>query len=475
MPSLSSADYRRLDAVAMAELVRRRQVTPAALLDAALHEIDRLNPAINAVVVSMADQARAALARLDPDAPLAGVPFLLKDFLALYKGVPTSAGAAFFARDPAPIDSELVRRYRLAGLNVVGKANSSEFAIAASSEPLLFGASRNPWDISRSTGGSSGGSAAAVAARLVPAAHATDGGGSIRIPASACGLFGLKPSRGRLSMAPAGEGLGGCAAEHVVTRSVRDSALLLDVSRGALPGDPYTAPPPPRPYLDEADGDPEPLTIAFSDATPDGSAVAPDCRRAMEDAAELLESLGHRLVPATLKADWAALDHAFFVVMAVQTRRVMQMRAAGRPFGARDFEPVTWAMAEAGLGFSGIDYLTAIQTFHRIGRETAPFFDAHDLLLTPTLADLPPALGALSTQTDDLKGYLRRTFEFAPYTRLFNVTGQPAMSVPLYWTASNLPVGVQLAAAYGGESLLFRLAFQLERARPWAGRDPFPA
>ncbi len=473
--SLSSAEYRRLDAVAMAELVQSRQVTPQDLLDAALAEIDRLNPRINAVVVPMADHARAALATLDPAAPLAGVPFLLKDFLALYKGVPTSGGARFFARDAAPIDSELVRRYRHAGLSILGKANSSEFAIAASSEGRLFGATRNPWDLTRTPGGSSGGSAAAVAARLVPAAHATDGGGSIRIPASACGLFGLKPSRGRISMAPGGEGLGGCAAEHVVTRSVRDSATLLDLTAGQLPGDPYTAPPPSRAYAEEGIADPGPLTIAFSDATPEGSTIAPECRAAMEDAARLLESLGHRLVPATPKVDWAALDQAFFVVMAVQTQRVMQMRAAGRSYGAQDFEPVTWAMAEAGKGFSGVEYLTAIQTFHRIGRETAPFFQQHDLLLTPTLADLPPMLGYLSTETDDLKAYLKRTFDFAPYTRLFNVTGQPAMSLPLHWTASGLPVGVQIAGAYGSEALLFRLAFQLERARPWAARDPFPA
>lgn len=473
--SLSSAEYRRLDAVGMAELVQSRQLAPGEPMDAALAEIARLNPQINAVVVPMERQARQALATLDRAAPLAGVPFLLKDFLALYKGVPTSGGARFYARDEAAIDSELVRRYRHAGLSILGKANSSEFAIAASSEGRLFGATRNPWDLERTPGGSSGGSAAAVAARLVPAAHATDGGGSIRIPASACGLFGIKPSRGRISMAPGGEGLGGCAAEHVVTRSVRDSAVLLDISQGPLPGDPYTAPPPLRPYAEEAMADPGPLTIAFSDATPENSPVAPECRAAMENAARLLESLGHKVESATPTVDWAALDRAFFVVMAVQTQRVMQMRANDRSYGAQDFEPVTWAMAEAGKTFSGIDYLTAIQTFHRIGRETAPFFQKYAALLTPTLASLPPKLGYLSTETDDVQGYLKRTFDFAPYTRLFNVTGQPAMSLPLHWTDSGLPVGVQIAGAYGSESLLFRLAFQLERAQPWAARDPFRA
>lgn len=195
----------------------------------------------------------------------------------------------------------------------------------------------------------------------------------------------------------------------------------------------------------------------------------------MQSAAKLLESLGHTIEPAMPKVDWPALDHAFFVVMAVQTQRVMQIRAAGRKFGAEDFEPVTWAMAEAGRDFSGIDYLAAIQTFHRIGRETAPFFQQYDLLLTPTLASLPPRLGFLSTETSDLRAYLKRTFEFAPYTRLFNVTGQPAMSLPLHWTAEGLPVGVQIVGAYGAESLLFRLAFQLEHACPWGERDPFPA
>ncbi len=475
MAKLSAADYRRLDAVAMAALVRDRQIEPQALLEAAFAEIDRINPLLNAVVVSMREQAQSDLAALDPGAPLAGVPFLLKDFLALYRGVPTSGGARFFANDAAPIDSELVARYRRAGLAVIGKASTSEFAIAASCETRLFGPTRNPWDRSLSPGGSSGGSAAAVAARLVPAAHATDGGGSIRIPASACGLFGLKPSRGRISMAPAGEGLGGCAAEHVVSRTVRDSAALLDATAGALAGDPYTAPPPARPYAVEVETDPTSLTIAFSDETPDGSAVAPECAQALREATQLLESLGHRLVPATPKVDWEALDRAFFVVMSVQTRRVMALRAAGRPFGAGDFEPVTWAMAEAGQRFSGTDYLEAIQTFHRIGRETAPFFARHDLLLTPTLATLPPKLGYLATETPDLEGYLTRTFAFAPFTRLFNVTGQPAMSMPLHWTMAGLPVGIQLVGAYGAESLLFQVAGQLERAQPWHERDPFPA
>jgi len=475
MPALSSADYRRLDAIGMAELVRRGDVRPQDLIDAALVEIERINPQINAVVVDMADRARQALADLDPAAPLYGVPFLLKDFLALYRGVPTSGGAAFFAGDAAPVDSELVSRYRRAGLSIVGKANTSEFAIAASSESRHFGAARNPWDRTRTPGGSSGGSAAAVAARLVPAAHATDGGGSIRIPASACGLFGLKPSRGRISMAPAGEGLGGCAAEHVVSRTVRDSALLLDLTCGALHGDPYSAAPPSRPYLEETTRDPASLTIALSEQTPEGTPVAPECLAALHEAAALLESLGHRLAPATPAVDWACLDKAFFVVMAVQTLRVMRLRAGARPFGPDDFEPVTWAMAEAGKSFSGTDYLEAIQTFHRIGRETAPFFRQHDLLLTPALATLPPRLGFLSTETADLQGYLQRTFAFAPFTRLFNVTGQPAMSVPLVWTEAGLPVGIQLAGRVGEEGLLFRLAGQLERARPWSGRDPFPA
>ncbi|MEO8560324.1 MAG: amidase [Rhodospirillales bacterium] len=467
---LSAEEYRKLDAVALADLIRARQITAGEAVEAAIAAVERINPQLNAVTVPMFAQGREAAKHAS--GPLAGVPFLLKDFLAQYKGVPTSAGCAFYENDAAPLDSELVARYRRAGLAIIGKTNSSEFAIAADSAPRAFGATRNPWDPNRSPGGSSGGSAAAVAARIVPAAHATDGGGSIRIPASACGIFGLKPSRGRISFAPGSEGLAGAANEHVVSRSVRDSAVLLDISAGLVAGDPYTAPIPERPYLEEIGSAPGRLRIAASAEPPGGGEVSAESRAAFDDAIELLGELGHQVEPDAPQADWEALDAAFFTIMAVQTRLVMELRAAGRSFGAKDFEGVTWAMAEYGRGRSGLDYLRAVQIFHRTARSIAPFFHSYDAFLTPTLAHLTPPLGALATTSTDGEDFIRRTFQFAPFTKLFNATGQPAMSVPLYWTASNMPVGVQFAARYGAEDVLLRLAAQLEAARPWADRLP---
>ena len=467
---LSADDYRKHDAVALADLIRRKQITASEAVEAAIAAVERINPKLNAVTVPMFEQGRDA-AR-DATGPLAGVPFLLKDFLAQYKGVPTSAGTKVFAKDIAPLDSELVARYRRAGLAILGKTNSSEFAIAAGSEPRAFGVTHNPWDPTRSPGGSSGGSAAAVAARLVPAAHATDGGGSIRIPASACGIFGLKPSRGRISFAPGSEGLAGAANEHVVSRSVRDSAALLDISAGYVPGDPYTAPAPERPFLQEIGRPVEKLRIGLWTQAPHGDAVAPQCLAAVEDAAKLLRELGHDVELASLPLDWPALDDAFFTVMAVQTAMVMDLRAAGRSFSAQDFEGVTWAMAEYGRGKTGLDYLRAVQTFHRTGRGMTYTMSTFDLLLSPTLAGLPQVLGVLDTGVSDAQDFMRRTFQFAPFTKLFNVTGQPAMSLPLYWTKDNLPVGVQIVGRYGAEGLLFRLAAQLESARPWADRLP---
>lgn len=467
---LSADDYRKSDAVALARLIARREIGPEEAVEAAIAAIGRINPRLNAVTVPMLAQGREASRQAT--GPLAGVPFLLKDFLAQFKGIPTSAGTKAFAADPAPIDSELVARYRRAGLAILGKTNSSEFAISASSEPRHFGPTRNPWDPTRSAGGSSGGSAAAVASRMVPAAHATDGGGSIRIPASACGVFGLKPSRGRISFAPNGEGLAGAANEHVVSISVRDSAALLDATCGAVAGDPYTAPPPARPYLQEIGAPVGRLRIAISAEPPGGGPVAAECRHAFDAAATLLQDLGHTIESAAPQADWVALDDAFFTVMAVQTAVVMDLRAAGRQFTADDFEGVTWALAEHGRRRNAMDYLRAVQAFHRAGRAVAPFFQTYDALLTPTLAQLPPRLGVLDTATGDGAEFLRQTFAFAPFTKLFNITGQPAMSLPLHWTAAGLPVGVQLVTRIGAEDLLFRLASQLEAARPWAGRLP---
>ncbi|MCW5731063.1 MAG: amidase [Alphaproteobacteria bacterium] len=465
------AEYVSHDAVGLARLVQRGEVRPLELLDAALARIGQWNGPLNAVVAMREEAARAEAAALSRDRPLAGVPFLLKDFLALLAGFPTTNGAGFLRHFVPQADSLLVERYRRAGLVMLGKTNTPEMAISASTEPRLFGPTRNPWDTARSAGGSSGGSAAAVAAGMVPAAHATDGGGSIRIPAAACGLVGLKPTRGRISMAPLlGESLAGAAAEHVVTRSVRDTAALLDISHGAVHGDPYAAAPPPRPYLEELHLPVGRLRIAVSAEPPYPCKLDHECRKGLEDTARLLEDLGHIVEEATPPTEPEALDSAFLVAMSVNIASTIELRAAGRPHGPGDFEPVTWAMIERGRKYSGIDYLRAVQTFHRLGRLAAPFFARHDLLLTPTLATLPPPLGHLDTDMTDLDAFLARLFSFAPFTRLWNVTGQPAISLPLAWTGAGLPVGMQFVARAGEEATLLRLAAELERARPWKAR-----
>lgn len=468
---MNETDYASRDALELASLVRRGEVSPLELLDAALARIARLNGEINAVVALRESAARREAEAADRSRPLAGVPFLLKDFLALLAGTATTNGAAFL-RDFVPDTSSLlVERYQRAGLVMLGKTNTPEMAISASTEPRLFGPTRNPWDPRRSAGGSSGGSAAAVAAGMVPAAHATDGGGSIRIPAAACGLVGLKPSRGRISMAPLlGESLAGAASEHVVSRSVRDTAALLDASLGAGGGDPYGAPLPARPYLDELRQPCGRLRIAVSADPPYPCAIDRECREGLDQTARLLEGLGHFVEEATPPTEPEALDRAFLAAMSVNIASTIDLRSGGRRYGAEDFEPVTWAMIERGRQFSGIDYLRAVQTFHRLGRVAAPFFARYDVLLTPTLATLPPMIGHLDTSLSDLDAFLTRLFSFAPFTRLWNATGQPAISLPLAWTDSGLPVGMQFVGRSGDEATLLRLAGQLEEARPWSGR-----
>lgn len=470
---MSEPDLLALDALDLAAAVRRREIEPRDLVRRALRRIARHNPRLDAVVASLAGPALAAAETVDRDAPFAGVPTLIKDFLAQVAGTPTTAGARAFAdAAPATVDSETVARLRAAGLLIVGKSNTPEMAISASTEPALFGPTRNPYDPARSAGGSSGGAAAAVAAGLVPVAHATDGGGSIRIPAAACGLVGLKTSRGRISMAPLGESLAGGAVEGVLTRTVRDSAALVDVLAGNAPGDPYAAPALHGPLLAETGRPTGRLRIALSLRPPYPCAIDEDCRAAALAAARLLSDLGHRVEEADPPIDEGELDHAFLVAMSVNIANAIALRGEGRAFSADDFEPVTWAMIERGRALSGIDYVRATQAFHRLGRTVAPFFRRHDLLLTPTLATLPPLLGHLDTRTADLDGFLRRLFSFAPFTRPWNATGQPAISLPLHWTASGLPVGVQFVARYGDEATLVRLAAELERAAPWRDRRP---
>ena len=487
-------EYERYDALALAELVRRRETDPAALVEAAIERIEARNPRVNAVVRTMFDEARRTAAAPLPDGPFAGVPFLLKDLMAAYAGVPLTSACRFLASFVPSYDSELVTRHKRAGLIVAGKTNTPELGIMGFTEPRLFGSCRNPWNPDHTPGGSSGGAAAAVAAGMVPMAHGGDGGGSIRIPASCCGLFGLKPTRGRNPLGPVyGEGWCGLVQEHAITRSVRDSAALLDATCGPDLGAPYFAAPPARAFLAEVGADPGRLRIAFTTAPLFGETTHPDCRAAVEDAAALCVSLGHHVEEARPAFAKVALRRAYLAVVAVNTARgiehageVMKKRPK-----ASEFEPETWFLGLIGHRMSGARYQAAIELLHRSSREVAAFFAGFDVFLTPTLAHPPLRIGALAIKPADvaairalraaplkvlldaaLDKMAAEAFEATSNTMLFNQTGQPAMSVPLSWSAAGLPIGSQFVARYGDEATLFRLAAQLEQARPWFDRRP---
>lgn len=469
------AEYVDCDGLQLAQLVRSREVSATEVLEAAITRIEALNPHLNAVITKVYDQARPAAAATDGGAPFAGVPFLLKDLGGAQAGVPLSAGSRFFAHAPAPADAEIVTRHKRAGLMILGRTNTPEFGLNASTEPVAFGPTRNPYDTTRTSGGSSGGSAAAVAARMVPLAHASDGGGSIRIPASCCGLFGLKTTRNRNTLAPyAGEGLAGCSVEHVVSRSVRDSAAALDATAGPAPGDPYYAAPPARPFLDEVGAPPGKLRIALATGAFDGGPVHPDCIAAAREAARLCEDLGHRVEDATPAYDVEGLGVNYNRLFAVGAAANIQMRARalGKEPDPAGFERITWAMVELGRQVGAPDYVMMLNRLHGITREIAAFFETYDLLLTPTLAEPPVKLGVLDMMGDDLAAYSERLWRFTPFTYPFNVTGQPAMSVPLHWNGDGLPIGVHFVGRYADEATLLRLAAQLEEARPWADRRP---
>ena len=465
-----------LDATAQAELVRRCDASPLELVDAAIARIERLDPKLNAVVTKLFDRARDRARAHMPEAPFRGVPFLLKDLHAAQKGVRMTQGSAFLKDYVPDYDTELVRRVEAAGFIVVGRSSTPEFGIAPTTEPALFGPCRNPWDLSRSSGGSSGGSAAAVAARIVPMAHASDGGGSIRIPASCCGVFGLKPTRARVTSAPkVGEGIGGLTAELCVSVSVRDTAAFLDVVSGPAPGDPYFAPAPERPFTGEVRREPGRLRIALMIEPTNGAPVDAECRSAARSAADLCADLGHVVEEARLPlSDPAGFSSSFVTVWA--TGAAVNLATAERAVGRRptkdDVEPMTWALAELSRSSSPADFVMALRNLSQCAREMATLFERFDVLLTPTLATPPVELGALeSPATDPLRGFIKAG-SYAAFTMHFNVTGQPAMSVPLYVSEAGLPIGVQFVGRYADEATLLRLAAQLEQARPWTGRVP---
>ena len=503
--AVAFAEMSNYDGLGLAALVRSGDVAPLDLVDEVIARIERVNPQLGAVVTPMYDEARRLAQGPLPDGPFTGVPFLLKDLLAAYAGVPLRSGSRFY-RDYVPTsDSEIIRRYKAAGLIAVGKTATSELGVVPYVETAAHGDAHNPWDPARITGGSSGGSAAAVAARLVPFATGGDGGGSIRIPAACCGIFGLKPTRARTPCGPDHSQLWqGCAVQHVLTRSVRDSAAVLDATAGPEPGAPYYPPPPARPYLGEVTTEPGRLRIAFTTRPLLGGAVDPACVAAVADAARLLEQLGHDVVEATPDVDAAAFSRAFFTMISGEVAAEISAaeRRLGRKARFRDFEFATWALRILGRATSAADFVAAQQTLETAARRVAPFFLQHDVLLTPTLARPPVAHHSLQPRGAEAAvmkalGQLRagrtmhlllsltpsvdRVYEFIPFTPVFNVTGQPAMSVPLHWSPdgltdphgpAGLPIGVQFVGRYADEATLFRLAGQLERARPWHGRLP---
>jgi amidase/6-aminohexanoate-cyclic-dimer hydrolase len=470
---MSISDYESYDAIGLAELVHSGDAKPEELLETALARCEERNPKLNAVVIPMVDEARAAIEAGLPDGPLRGVPYLLKDLHLFYEGVRTTNGCALFADNVADHDSEFVTRYKQAGLVVFGKTASPEFGLSTTTESKLFGITKNPWKDGFTAGGSSGGSASAVAAGIVPAANASDGGGSIRIPASCCGLFGLKPSRGRIPFGPdSGEGWNGMSSIHAVTRSVRDSAALLDAVCAPERGAPYAAPPQARPYLAEVGASPGKLRIALQTEAFNGVDVHADCIEAAERAAELCRGLGHEVVPAKVELDWAPLGDAARIVIAAHLRATLDARAEqlGRELVQDDVEQMAWFMARSIVERGAHEYARSVKLIHQTTRTVEGFLGEYDVLLTPTMATPPVELGKLSLSNPDVGEFVTCLAESTGFTQLLNASGHPSASLPLHWNDAGLPVGVQLTSRFGDEATLFQIGAQLEQAQPWFDR-----
>lgn len=461
------------DAVRLAERVRLGEMSEREVVQAAIARIERLNPDLNAVVHTRFDDAMDEVARGLPDGPLRGVPVLVKDLGADVAGSPSTGGSRLFAGIRAGADSALVARYRKAGMVVLGTTNTPELGKNASTEPVLYGAARNPWQLTHTPGGSSGGSAAAVAAGMVAVAHGNDGGGSIRIPASMCGLFGLKPTRGRVPGAPYADSLANpLTVQHALTSTVRDSALLLDVSAGAVPGDAYAAPAQVRPFTDEAATPPGTLRLAVTMSAPDGTVADAQCAKAVEQAAGLCEELGHEVHEAHPDYDVPAAASASGTLMTAHLAATVDRRLAelGRKLCEDDLEPFSHAMLERARSLGAAAVIDALQVSQRTSWELGRFFGHYDALLTPTVAQPVPPLGTLDTTRVEEMYRLGSTFSAC--TGVFNLTGQPAMSIPCGLDSGGLPIGVQFASGLGGEGLLLRLAAQLEEAAPWPRTAP---
>jgi amidase len=464
-----------LDATEQAALVRSGEVSPEELVEAAIARIEELNPRLDAVIRKRYDQARAAVAAGLPEGPFRGVPILLKDIGATIEGEPTGFGVGPLANVPLPVTSYVAQQLLAAGFVPLGRTNAPEMGTTVTTEPRSYPPARNPWNTGHSTGGSSGGSAAAVASGMVAVAHANDGGGSIRIPASECGLVGLKPTRARVSQGPlVGEAWAGGIADGSVARTVRDAAGVLDVLSARHPGEPYYPPPLPRPLTEEVGVAPGGLRIGFVDRPPlEEFLDHPECRAAVAAAGRLLESLGHHVEPGCPEAMFdEQFPPMFNTIIAADTEttfRTFEM-LLGRPIGDEEIEPRNAHYRQVGRALDAVTYLQARAWFGLWARRMGHWWTEYDLLLTPTLGAPPPELGWFTAEGPLVEG--RRISSFIPYTAQFNMTGQPAVSLPLHWTPEGLPVGVQLVAAYGREDVLVRVAAQLEQAAPWADRHP---
>jgi amidase len=467
-------DYAKFDALGLADLVAKRDVSPAELVEEAIARVERHNPKINAVVFRTFDRARSA-AKLPVQGLFAGVPFLLKDILGAQKGVPSRQGSNFLPPVPAPHDATLVRRFTAAGLISIGKTNVPEFGLVPTTEPTIYGSCNNPWELDHSSGGSSGGSGAAVAAGIVPIAHANDGGGSIRVPASANGLVGLKPTRGRNPLGPdLGDIMGGLVCEHVVTRSVRDTAAALDVTAGNEQGDPYWAPPKPKSYLEDSKLPPGKLKIAFATTSIFGKKFDPECVTAIQSTAKLLESLGHHVEEANPPVDAGALMQAFMPVWASGLAMLIDGTAmlTNRTPHESDFQGMTWGLYQMGKTITAAQYQMCWFQLHSIARQVAHFHETYDVWMATTMGAPPVRNGTFDFHEKDPLKAFAPIIDYLPVTPLQNATGQPGISLPLHWAANGLPVGLHFAGRFGDEATLLRLASQLETAKPWANRHP---
>jgi len=489
-------EYDHYDGLGMAELVRKKEISPAELCEEAVRRIEKLNPGLNAVITPMFDLARNDIEKGLPEGPFTGVPFLLKDLIAAYAGVPLTGGSRAYRNYIPDEDCELVKRFKKAGIVIMGKTNCPEFGLMGITEPELHGPTRNPWNTDHTPGGSSGGSAAAVASGMVPIASGGDGGGSIRIPASCCALFGLKPTRGRNPTGPDhGAIWQGAVVEHVISRSVRDSAAMLDATCGADAGAPYIIPLPERPYMEEITREPGSLKIAFNTHSPLDTEVHPECARAVEETARLLEGLGHTVIEDRPAIDGKALATSYLTMyMGEIAADIEELELIlGRKAKRSDVEALTWTLGLLGRAYSAGYFVEQMREWGTAARTMGRFHETYDLYLTPTTASPPVRIGELKPKPAEralltivnsmglgkllkLSGIVDtlavQSLSKTPFTQLANFTGQPAMSMPLHWTDEGLPCGVQFIGRFGDEATLFRLAAQLEQAQPWFDKRP---